>query len=100
MSKRYKHLWMDDDNKSFMQEGTPAEDIKASINDYKQEADLFPYSHTLVWDLKEGTCESINIEEIIEEEELEDRKIQKEDLMELRSNIDYFSWAQVGGRNY
>lgn len=101
MKELYKHFWIDpNDGKTFMQEGCPAGEVIASIKDYRQESGAFPYSYTLIWDEKNATCRTINIEELIKEMKLLSEKMAAEEDQERRENIAYFSWAQAGGSNH
>lgn len=96
MTEFYKHFWLDENNKPFLIAGNPAEKFKDALDAYVQEAGLFPYLHTIIWDDRNGTCRTLDIEEEFIEREREEEIEAEED----QQNKAYWNWAQAHGGPY
>lgn len=93
--KNFKHLWKYAHNEIIMHEGAAAQNIEEAIEAYDEEVSQYnTYLYTLVWDLDENFCDTINIELEIEKiKAQEEREQEEEELYQKDLRRDY-EWSQ------
>lgn len=97
MGKNYINFWRDKENgRLFTHEADVAGSYKDAVDDYKDKAGMFPYSHTFVWDDEDNIYERIDIETELEEQERMEQAEADADYQEDISNQAYWGWKQAG----